>query len=195
MAGPLILRPAASEVRAMLQKIKMDNRERSRRLAGLVNSCPYPTNPTATTTELIGQSPAFDQATTTAAILRPATLEKWVSLDYTHMTYYNLVVEQRTGSTGNLIFFFRVVSCEQLGKIMKLHILKKVLVKMFYTRFFMAITFTHRNLGFWYPFNNSANMLLRQLQYIPPLIVLIWEFCLCTSKDVFASVLSRPMIE
>ena len=77
MAGPLILRPAASEVRAMLQKIKMDNRERSRRLAGLVNSCPsYPTNPTATTKELIGQSPAFDQATTTAAILRPATLEK-----------------------------------------------------------------------------------------------------------------------
>ena len=79
MAGPLILRPAASEVRAMLQKIKMDNRERSRRLAGLVNSCPssYPTNPnpTATTKELIGQSPAFDQATT-AAILRPATLEK-----------------------------------------------------------------------------------------------------------------------
>ena len=77
MAGPLILRPAASEVRAMLQKIKMDNRERSRRLAGLVNSCPYP-NPTATTTttELIGQSPAFDQAIHTAAILRPATLEK-----------------------------------------------------------------------------------------------------------------------
>ena len=74
MAGPLILRPAASEVRAMLQKIKMDNRERSRRLAGLVNSS-YPTNPTATTKELIGQSPAFDQATT-AAILRPATLEK-----------------------------------------------------------------------------------------------------------------------
>ena len=90
MAGPLILRPAASEVRAMLQKIKMDNRERSRRLAGLVNSCPSYPNPTATTTtttttsELIGQSPAFDQATTTAAILRPATLEKWVSLDYTH---------------------------------------------------------------------------------------------------------------
>ena len=112
MAGPLILRPAASEVRAMLQKIKMDNRERSRRLAGLVNSCPssYPTNPTATTKELIGQSPAFDQATTTAAILRPATLEKWVSLDYTHMTYYNLVVEQRTGSTRNLIFFFRVAT-------------------------------------------------------------------------------------
>ena len=168
MAGPLILRPAASEVRAMLQKIKMDNRERSRRLAGLVNSCPSYPNPTATTTtttttsELIGQSPAFDQATTTAAILRPATLEKWVSLDYTHMTYYNLVVEQRTGSTRNLIFFFRVVSCEQLGKIMKLHILKKVLVKMFYTHFFMAITFTRRNLGFWYPFYNSAEMLLRQ---------------------------------
>lgn len=95
MAGPLILRPAASEVRAMLQKIKMDNRERSRRLAGLVNSCPSYPNPSATTTttttsELIGQSPAFDQATTTAAILRPATLEKWVSLDYKHMTYYTI---------------------------------------------------------------------------------------------------------
>ena len=111
MAGPLILRPAASEVRAMLQKIKMDNRERSRRLAGLVNSCPSYPNPSATTTtttttsELIGQSPAFDQATTTAAILRPATLEKWVSLDYTHTwhTIYNLVVEQRV---PEIWFFF-----------------------------------------------------------------------------------------
>ena len=46
-----MLRPAASEVRAMLQKIKMDNMEKgaSRRLAataGILNSC-QSTNPTA----------------------------------------------------------------------------------------------------------------------------------------------------
>ena len=94
----------------MLQKIKMDNRERSRRLAGLVNSCPSYPNPSATTTttttsELIGQSPAFDQATTTAAILRPATLEKWVSLDYTH-TWHTIQFSGGATGTRNLIFFF-----------------------------------------------------------------------------------------
>ena len=114
MAGPLILRPAPTEVRAMLQKIKMDNRERSRRLAGLVNSCPSYPNPSATTTttttsELIGQSPAFDQATTTAAILRPATLEKWVSLDYTH-TWHTIQFSGGTTGTRNLIFFWGVVT-------------------------------------------------------------------------------------
>ena len=137
MAGPLILRPAASEVRAMLQKIKMDNRERSRRLAGLVNSCPSYPNPSATTTttttsELIGQSPAFDQATTTAAILRPATLEKWVSLDYTH-TWHTIQFSGGTTGTRNLIFFFFGL---RLGKIMKLHILKKsLIVNMFFYSF------------------------------------------------------------
>ena len=50
-ANMAILRPAASEVRAMLQKIKMDNMEKgaSRRLAataGILNSC-QSANPTA----------------------------------------------------------------------------------------------------------------------------------------------------
>lgn len=36
MAGHCLVRPAAAEVRAMLQKIKMDNMERGRRLAGAV---------------------------------------------------------------------------------------------------------------------------------------------------------------
>lgn len=36
MAGHCLARPAAAEVRAMLHKIKMDNMERGRRLAGAV---------------------------------------------------------------------------------------------------------------------------------------------------------------
>ena len=43
MAGTCMVRPVAAEVRAMLQKIKMDNMERGRRMAGVV-ATPSPLN-------------------------------------------------------------------------------------------------------------------------------------------------------
>ena len=81
-ANMAILRPAASEVRAMLQKIKMDNMEKgaSRRLAataGILNSC-QSANPTASSSMastasaelLFRHQPTFYNAST--------SFEKWV---------------------------------------------------------------------------------------------------------------------
>jgi hypothetical protein len=38
-AGHFLARPAVAEVRAMLQRIKLDNMERGRKLAGSIDSC------------------------------------------------------------------------------------------------------------------------------------------------------------
>ena len=92
-----ILRPAASEVRAMLQKIKMDNMEKgaSRRLAataGILNSCQSanPSNAssgmasTASAELLFRHQPTFYNAST--------SFEKWVfqiiNLDLRFLRFY-----------------------------------------------------------------------------------------------------------